>query len=148
VGGAPTVSGTPVTAYFDNAPVNNTTDPNVAGNPPACGYQLAGIQRFLPNGFHVYDWVTRLDVHATDSDSFYIRYLYQRENFFNIATSATSNPAGYPVNVPSLGQSGLIGWTHTFNNRMLNEFRVGYSRNAVQFGSNTIGSVPPMSNVA
>jgi hypothetical protein len=52
------------------------------------------------------------------------------------------------VNVPSLGQSGLIGWTHTFNNRMLNEFRVGYSRNAVQFGSNTIGSVPPMSNVA
>jgi hypothetical protein len=148
VGGSPTVLGTPSTAYFDNAPVNNTTDPNVKGNPPACGYQLAGIQRFLPNGFHIYDWITRLDVHATDADSFYIRYLYQRENFFNIATSATSNPAGYPVNVPSLGQTGLVGWTHTFNNRMLNEFRVGYSRNAVQFGGNTVGSVPLMNNVA
>jgi hypothetical protein len=146
VGGSPTVAGIPSTAYFDNAPVNNTTDPT--SGDPACGYQLAGIQRFLPDGFHIYDWITRLDVHATDSDSFYIRYLYQRENFFNVAVSATSNAAGYPVNVPSLGQSGLIGWTHTFNNRMLNEFRVGYSRNAVQFGSNTVGSVPLMSNVA
>jgi Carboxypeptidase regulatory-like domain len=146
VGGAPTVAGAPQTAYFDNAPVNNTTDPT--NGDPACGYQLAGIQRFLPNGFHIYDWITRLDVHATDSDSLYVRYLYQRENFFNVAVTATSNAAGYPVNVPSLGQSGLIGWTHTFNNRMLNEFRVGYSRNAVQFGSNTVGSVPLMSNVA
>ena len=146
LGGSPTVSGTPVTAYFDNAPVNNGTDPT--NGVPACGYQLAGIQRLLPNGFHIYDWVTRLDVHATDTDSFYVRYLYQRENFFNVAVTATSNAAGYPVNVPSLGQSGLIDWTHTFNNRMLNEFRVGYSRNAVQFGSNTLGSVPLMSNVA
>jgi hypothetical protein len=146
VGGSPTVAGAPQTAYFDNAPVNNTTDPT--NGDPACGYQLAGIQRFLPNGFHIYDWITRLDVHATDSDSLYVRYLYQRENFFNVAVTATSNAAGYPVNVPSLGQSGLIGWTHTFNNRMLNEFRVGYSRNAVQFGSNTVGSVPLMSNVA
>jgi hypothetical protein len=146
VGGSPTVSGTPVTAYFDNAPVNNATDPT--SGDPACGYQLAGIQRLLPNGFHIYDWITRLDVHATDSDSFYVRYLYQRENFFNVATSATSNPAGYPVNVPSLGQSFLVGWTHTFNNRMLNEFRVGYSRNAVQFGGNTVGSVPLMNDVA
>ncbi len=146
VGGSPTAAGAPVTAYFDNAPVNNTTDPT--NGDPACGYQLAGIQRFLPNGFHIYDWVSRLDVHATDSDSFYIRYLYQRENFFNVATSATSNSAGYPVNVPSLGQSFLVDWTHTFNNRMLNEFRVGYSRNAVQFGSNTVGSVPLMGNVA
>jgi len=144
--GSPTVSGTPFTAYFDKAPVNNTTDPTTGA--PACGYQLAGIQRLLPNGFHIYDWVTRLDVHVTDSDSFYIRYLYQKENFFNVATSATSNAAGYPVNVPSLGQSGLVAWTHTFNNRMLNEFRLGYSRNAVQFGGNTLSSVPLMSNVA
>lgn len=148
VGGSPTVAAPITTLYFDNAPVNNTTDPNVKGNPPACGYQVGGIQRNLPNGFHIYDWVSRLDVHATDSDSFYLRYLYQRENFFNVATSATSNPAGYPVNVPSLGQSFLVDWTHTFNNRMLNEFRVGYSRNAVQFGSNTVGSVPLMSSVA
>ncbi|MGA9978024.1 MAG: hypothetical protein WBQ08_05270, partial [Candidatus Sulfotelmatobacter sp.] len=146
VGGSPTFSGAPSTAYFDKAPVNNTTDPT--NGDPACGYQLAGIQRDLPDGFHVYDWVTRLDVHATDSDSFYIRYLYQKENFFNVATSATSNAAGYPVNVPSLGQSGLVDWTHTFNNRMLNEFRLGYSRNAVQFGGNTVGSVPLMNNVA
>jgi hypothetical protein len=146
VGGSPTAAAPFTTGYFDNAPVNNTTDP--ANGLPACGYELAGIQRFLPNGFHVYDFVTRLDVHATDSDSFYIRYLYQKENFFNVAVSATSNAAGYPVNVPSLSQSGLIDWTHTFNNRMLNEFRVGYSRNAVQFGGNTVGSVTLMSNVA
>jgi hypothetical protein len=145
--GTPTVaSGT--TTTVDYGPATGVTVPVPNDGGTGCNVELGGIQRSLPNGFHIYDWVSRLDIHATDTDSFYIRYLYQKELFFDDAVTATSNAAGFPVNVPSLGQSGLVAWTHTFNNRMLNELRVGYERNAVQFGGNTLGSVPPMSQVA
>lgn len=145
--GSPTVAaGTTTTANYGPATGVTVPVPNDGGT--GCNVELGGIQRSLPNGFHIYDWVSRLDIHATDTDSFYIRYLYQKENFFDVAVTATSNAAGFPVNVPSLGQSGLVAWTHTFNNRMLNELRVGYERNAVQFGGNTLGSVPLMSQVA
>jgi hypothetical protein len=147
--GSPSVpAGTTQTADYGPATDGVTVPvPNDGGT--GCNVQLGGVQRTLPDGFHIYDWVARLDVHATDRDSFFTRYLYQREVFFNVAVSSTSNAAGYPVNVPSLGQSALVGWTHTFNNRMLNEFRLGYQRNAVQFGGNTLGnSVPLMSDIA
>jgi hypothetical protein len=154
--GSPTVAaGTTQTVdYVPFNPATGTGDPNLLAVPvpndggTGCNVELGGIQRSLPNGFHIYDFVSRLDIHATDTDSFYVRYLYQKENFFDVAVTATSNAAGFPVNVPSLGQSGLVAWTHTFNNRMLNELRVGYERNAVQFGGNTLGSVPLMSQVA
>ena len=139
-GGSPIIApGTLTTQYFDNAPVNNGTDP-VTGA-PACGYQLSGVQRTLPDGFHSYNWIAKLDVHLTDSDSFYTRYLYQKENFVN-AFEFPYQAAGYPVSVPSLGQSGLIDWTHIFNNHMLNEVRIGYQRSSVQFGTNSLGTVP------
>ena len=145
--GSPTMNGTPVTLYGDGAPVNNTTDPNTGF--AACGYQAAGVQRTLPNGFHIYDWVAKLDVHATNSDSFSLRYLFQKEVFFNANTGPNDIASGYPFNIPSLGQSALVDWTHTFSNRMLNELRVGYGRNAVQFGGNTLGNtVPLMANVS
>jgi hypothetical protein len=140
--GSPTISGTPVMLYGDGAPVNNTTDPDTGF--AACGYQTAGVQRTLPNGFHIYDFVAKLDVHATNSDSFSLRYLFQKEVFFNANTGPSDIASGYPFNVPSLGQSALVDWTHTFSNRMLNELRVGYSRNAVQFGGNTLGNTVPL----
>jgi Carboxypeptidase regulatory-like domain len=143
--GSPSVSGTPTTAYFDGAPVNNGVDP--ATGKAACGYQLAGVQRTLPNGFHVFDFITRLDVHVSDSDSFNIRYLFQKQNFFNANEGPGNIASGYPFNVPSLGQSFLADWTHTFSNRMLNELRLGYSRNNVEFGTNTLGTVPSQSEV-
>jgi hypothetical protein len=146
--GNPTISGAPTTLYSDGAPVNNTTDPN-NGNAPACGYQAGGIQRTLPNGFHIYDFVTKLDVHATNADSVSLRYLFQKEVFFNGNTGPNDIASGYPFNVPSLGQSALVDYTHTFSNRMLNELRLGYQRNAVQFGGNTLGNtVPLMANVS
>lgn len=145
-GGAPTIApGTEQTVYFDNAPVNNTTDP-ITGL-PACGYQLAGVQRTLPAGYHDYDWIARLDVHVSDRDSFSIRYFYQKE-LYQTDYEGESAAAGYPFSVPSLGQSGLIDWTHIFSNRMLNELRIGYSRNNVEFGSGTLGTVPAQGAIA
>jgi Carboxypeptidase regulatory-like domain len=141
--GNPTPAGTPTTRYYDNAPVNNTTDPN-NGNAPACGYQLNGIQRTLPNGFHEWDWITRVDWQINSKNSIYGRYLFQKQNFFN---AFGVGAVGYPVNVPSLTNYVLGQWTHTFSSTQVNEFRFGYSHANVQFGGNTIGTVPPQTDI-
>jgi hypothetical protein len=140
--GSPSISGAPVTGYYDGAPVNNTTDPTTGL--PACGYQLAGIQRTLPNGFHIWDWLSKLDVHFTSADVVSFRYIFQKENFFNDTgyTNGTSAAAGYSFNVPSIANSGLIDWTHTFSNRVLNELRIGYQRSNVEFGTSASNTVP------
>lgn len=144
-GGSPTVlAGSTMPLYFDNAPVNNTTDP--ANGAPACGYQVGGVTRTLPNGFHEYDWITRLDVHPWKADWVFIRFIFQKIVDFNEAFTATSNEAGYPVNVPSISSTSLIDWTHTFSNRIVNEVRLSYSRANVEFGENTIGNTVPGQN--
>ncbi|MGB9514823.1 MAG: carboxypeptidase-like regulatory domain-containing protein [Candidatus Acidiferrum sp.] len=135
--GNPTPVGTATTAYYDDAPVNNGIDPTTGA--PACAYQLNGIQRTLPNGFHEWDWITRVDWQISSSDTVFGRYLFQKLNFFN---ADGSGAAGYPVSVPSLTVSVLGQWTHTFTNTVVNEFRFGYSHANVQFGGNTINTVP------
>ena len=144
--GNPTPSGSPTLLYSDNAPVNNTTDPN-NGNVAACGYEVNGIQRTVPDGSHFYNWVSKLDYHATSADTISMRYLFQKQIFFNAEVAAGAQADGFPVNVPSLSQSALVDWTHTFSNRFLNELRAGYSRATVQFGGNTLGTVPTINDV-
>jgi carboxypeptidase family protein len=139
-GGNPTPAGTPQTAYFDGAPVNNTTDPN-NGNVPACGYQLNGIQRTLPDGFHEYDWITRADFQISPANAVFVRYLFQKEVFFN---AVGSGAGGYPASVPSISNSVLGQWTHTFSSTVVNEFRASFSRLNVEFGGNTIGNTVPV----
>jgi hypothetical protein len=129
--GSPTVNGTPTT-FTDSG----------------CSYQMAGVQRTVPDGFHFYDFIAKLDVHATNSDSISMRYFFQKQIFFNDEVATGAQADGYPVNVPSLGQSALVDYTHTFSNRFLNELRFGYTRNNVQFGGNTLGTVPTVSGVA
>jgi Carboxypeptidase regulatory-like domain len=143
-GGSPTLSGATQVVNYGPA---NTTDAGLVVPVPndgaaGCNVQLGGVQRTLPNGDHIYDWIARLDVHLSNADSFSVRYFFQKENFFNDNTGSADIASGYPFNVPSIGQSGLIDWTHTFSNRMLNELRVGYQRTNIEFGTNTLGTVP------
>jgi len=137
-GGSPSALGAPVTKYYDNAPVNNGTDP--ATGAPACGYQLAGVQRELPDGFHGYNWVGRVDVTGS-RDTVYGRYLFQKQTSFNVDEG--QGAAGYPVNVPSLGQGLQLSWTHKLSDSMLNEVRASVGRQNVEFGGNAIGNTVP-----
>lgn len=137
--GNPTPVGTPTMGYYDGAPVNNTTDP-VTGL-AACGYQLNGIERTLPNGFHEWDWLTRVDYQIGSKDSVFGRLLYQKLNDFN---ADGNQAAGYPVSVPGQTWYVLGQWSHTFASNMVNEFRFGYSHSNIQFGGNTIGDTVPL----
>ena len=141
-GGGPTISGVSTVAYYDDAPINNTTDPTTGA--PACGYQLAGVQRTAPNGSYVFDFVTRLDIVASNADSLYFRYLFQKLLVYNLGDIA----GGYPFNGSSLRQSVLIDWDHTFSNQMVNQLRIAYSRLNVDFGTNTLGNTVPSANQA
>ncbi len=105
-----------------------------------CNYEVAGVQRTVPDGSHQYNWVSRLDVTGA-KDNVYVRYIFQKLNFFNVDEG--QGPQGYPVNVPSLGQALGLSWTHKLSDRMLNEFRASVGRQNVQFGGNGIGNTVP-----
>jgi hypothetical protein len=140
-GGNPTIASTPALAYYDNAPVNNTTDP-VTGA-PACGYAQSSVLRTLGDGSHQWNWVGRVDI-TGNKDNVYFRYIFQKLNFYNVDEG--NGGAGYPVNVPSLGQGLSLSWTHKISNNMLNEFRASVGRQNVEFGGNTIGNTVQLDN--
>jgi hypothetical protein len=101
------------------------------------------VQRTLPNGFHQFDFLPRLDVRVSDNDSLFFRYIFSKELDYNDNEGPGNIASGYPFNVPSLAQSVLIDWDHVFSNRMVNELRLGYSRANVEFGTNTLGNTVP-----
>src|ERR1700683_2185768 len=136
IGGNPTTLGAPVIA---NYPKNGYAGfvPNDGGT--GCNVELAGVQRTLGDGSHQYNWVSRLDVTGS-KDTVYARYVFQKITFFNVDEGQAAQ--GYPVNVPSLGQQLGLSWTHKITNSMLNDLRASVGRQNVQFGGNTLGTVP------
>jgi len=106
--------------------------------------EFGGVTRILQTPFHGFNFVNRFD-YQRGSDNFMARYLFNRGNNFNIDFG--DGAAGYPVNVPALSQAILVGWTHNLSSRMVNEARVGFNRLNVDFGGNTIGTVPTADQV-
>lgn len=118
-----------------------------SGGNPVCNVQMAGVQRGLSNSLHQYDWLYRVDVNIGNNDRFYGRYLYQKITSFNTNAFGTA-AAGYPADIPSLGQDIGLSWTHTISSRMVNEARFSYGRVNVEFGGNSIGNtVPTQQNI-
>jgi hypothetical protein len=110
-----------------------------------CNVELAGVQRTLGDGSHSYNWVSRLDV-TSSKDTVYFRYLFNKSTFFNVDEGQAAQ--GYPVNVPALSQILGASWTHKITNQMINELRASVGRQNVQFGGNTLGTVPTDAGVA
>ncbi|HYX53384.1 MAG TPA: TonB-dependent receptor, partial [Candidatus Limnocylindrales bacterium] len=106
--------------------------------------QFGGVERDLSAPFHGFNFVNRVD-YQQGNDNFMARYLFNRGNNFNQDFGDAA--AGYPVSVPALSQAILVGWTHNLSTRMVNELRVGFNRLNVDFGTNTIGTVPSGGNL-
>jgi hypothetical protein len=106
-----------------------------------CSFDAGGVERLLPTAFREYDWTYRTDVVISNNDRFYGRYVYQKATIFNTDAFGTA-AAGYPANIPSLAQLMLIDWSHTFSGHAVNDFRISYGRENVEFGGNSIGSLP------
>jgi carboxypeptidase family protein len=112
-----------------------------------CSFQAGGVERLLNTSTREYDWTYKTDVVISNNDRFFGRYIYQKSTNFN--TNAFGNAAGgYPANIPALAQLMLLDWTHTFSSRAVNSFRIGYGRENVEFGGNTIGNtIPPQGDI-
>ena len=91
------------------------------------------------------DWV------ATPQDSVFVRYSYSNRNRFipgfygGIGDGTSTSAWGRQV---LKGQSAVVGWTHVFSSTLVNEFRIGFSRNysfAEQdpFGKNQVDEFVP-----
>jgi len=126
-GGSPTPQGTPTTGVVTACPAA----------------EFAGVQRILPAPVHIFDWIGRTDLQFS-RDTITGRYLFNRNNNFNLEDNGA---AGYVVNVPDLNQAVLLSWTHNISSRMVNELRGSFGRTNVQFGGNSLGSTPTISNL-
>lgn len=111
-----------------------------------CGsVPFSSVQRTLPAPTHNFNWTSRSDWQL-GGDTLTARYLFNRGNTFNNDFGQAA--AGYPVNVPALSQAVLLSETHNFTSRMVNEARVGFNRLNVDFGGNTIGTVPTANGIS
>jgi hypothetical protein len=125
---------------FGNPTPRNPTTPaaGVAGCP---NVQVGGVTRVVSTPSHGFDFVTRTDFQI-GSDSFNGRYLFNRNNFFNLNDNGA---AGWVFNEPALSQAALMSWTHNFSSHMVNETRVSFNRLNVEFGGGGLNSLEPVS---
>lgn len=102
-----------------------------------CNIQFAGVSRGpYATPAHAWNWVEKADIQL-GQDSITGRYIFNRNNVFDRNSSAA---AGTLFNQIALSQAGLLGWTHNFGARMVNELKFGYDRLNVQFGGDQIGN--------
>jgi len=106
--------------------------------------QFGGVTRVLQTPTHNFNFTNRVDWQL-GSDAIMARYLFNRGNTFN--NDFGDGAAGYPVNVPALSQAILIGDTHNFSSKMVNELRAGFNRLNVDFGGNSLNTVPTADRV-
>ncbi|HTV55394.1 MAG TPA: TonB-dependent receptor [Terriglobia bacterium] len=130
-GGSPVPSGTPTTESF--------TDPFNAA--VSCPVEMDGVQRALPTPSHEYDGIVKVDLNGT-KDHGYGRWIYQKITQVNVDSFGTA-AAGYPVNLPSFSEAFGLSWSHILTPTQVNEVRLSYGREVVQFGGNAIGDTVP-----
>lgn len=101
----------------------------------ANGYDWVGV---FPVAGHDTKWVVRLDHQATSKDSI----------SFRSSIYLAPGPVNYAASVPQFHfydnrstQNLFLGWTHSFSPNMINEFRVGFSRDAANIGDSHANGV-------
>ncbi|MCU1332971.1 MAG: hypothetical protein JWM08_1963 [Candidatus Angelobacter sp.] len=142
-GGNPFATPDPKTLDAAGNPIFKTV--NLTNGPTTCPVEFGGVTRVLQSPFHGFNFTNRVDYNL-GSDTIMARYIFNRGNNFNLDFG--DGAAGFPVNVPALSQAILVGWTHNLSSHMVNEARVGFNRLNVDFGGNSLGTVPTADGVA
>jgi hypothetical protein len=74
------------------------------------------------------DFDVRMDYHASQKDSLFVRYSYGQD-IFNVNSLFTTLPAGYGSGANESHPRGVgAGYTRVFTPNLVNEFRFGYIR--------------------
>lgn len=102
-------------------------------------FQAAQYQRTRPVGYNEDYYTLRFDLRFTDKDSINLRYIDQKSASQNANGSIAS---GFTGDLPAGSKHLGAGWTHTFSNSIVNEFRASYQKIAVEFGGGCDPSTP------
>ena len=129
----------PYAFTFGNPTPRNATTTTIG---TCANVGVGGVTRVVNTPSHGFDFVTRGDAQLGSKDSLTGRYLFNRNNFFNLSDNGA---AGWVFNEPALSQAALFSETHNFSSRMVNEVRVGFNRLNVEFGGGALNSFEPIS---
>jgi hypothetical protein len=122
---------------------NGTTGTNIISSPNPVGlkylqgYPEPNVTGTILNNFRAQrqsirnfnDFDVRLDLVATQKDTLFARYSYGQDNFTVTNRLGPNNPSGFGSGDNFNHPRGVAaGYTHTFSDSVLNEFRFGYVR--------------------
>ncbi len=145
-GGNPVATTVPLNPNDPNSPRAFIPIAVPSSSGPVCdNVQFGGVSRFVGAPTHNFNFINRVDWQMGNGDTVNARYLFNRGNNFNLDFGDAA--AGYPVNVTALSQGLLVSYTHNFTSHMVNEARASFNRLNVDFGGNTIGTVPTATGI-
>jgi len=101
--------------------------------------EFAGVERSLPDPYKEWDYMARMDYQGS-KDRVYGRFIHQKDTPVNGTGTAW---AGFPGDVPSVGDQAGLDWTRNFTPTLVNEARLAYGRLGVEFGGNSYGNTLP-----
>jgi Carboxypeptidase regulatory-like domain len=73
-------------------------------------------------------YLVKFDYNISDKDKVFVRLIRATSTTFTVEDAYTSLP-GFGDKIPYEGTNIAVGWTHTFGPNLLNEVRLGFSRN-------------------
>ncbi|MFN0122151.1 MAG: carboxypeptidase regulatory-like domain-containing protein [Blastocatellia bacterium] len=128
---------------------NPTVRPDIAPvNVDIAGVSIpvAAPQRTVSTPNPLNEYTLRMDGNAADKHRFWGRLFRQKQPL----PDAGRNVAGFTYDNPAFARQLGGGWTWTISNRLVNEFRINYSRFFVLFGgggSGGPGNIPGIENL-
>jgi hypothetical protein len=73
-------------------------------------------------------YLAKYDYNISEKDKLFVRFIRAVSTTFT-TEQAYSNLPGFGDKIPYYGTNVALGWTHTFSPTVLNEVRIGFSRN-------------------
>ncbi|MFZ1013847.1 MAG: carboxypeptidase regulatory-like domain-containing protein, partial [Terracidiphilus sp.] len=114
----------PASVKTGNLTFSGPTTETVLGVP----IEVATARRTVPSPFNDDEAMGRIDYQLTAHDRIFGRYIYQKSFTYNFNYFAPSEAVtGSFVNVGGVSHFAGVDWSHTFNDRLLNQMRYSYS---------------------
>jgi hypothetical protein len=98
--------------------------------------EFATARRTVSTPFNDVEGMGRVDYQLSKKDRIFGRYIYQKNFTYDYNYFAPSEGVtGSFVNVGGVSHFVGVDWTHTFNDRLINQARYSYANSTSEFGS-------------
>jgi len=156
-GGTTASQATKLLAYLNNGAYLNTYGPGAGGGTvarlgaacptsnPTCSITTQAFKRPKPMQQNPdTQWNYRIDFNPHQSDSFYARYVHDRQSLNPDLTTNPNADIGFDTQQGGPSEVGQGGWTHVFTPNLINEFRAAETRIDFQFAPTDDAKANPL----